>query len=162
MHELAKTLLPPPRKQNTACDACRSAVFTCFSPHSPPSLNVQLPGHARSSAIEFPATIKLVVDFCSRSPRPLHAQPPTQVSGRPPARSLLCDSLVNPRSVHQHCLAKEYPCTSVLTSCIPPTKSSHPSPLSGILYSRRRQKSGTENQDHKACQQLGKSESLYL
>ena len=32
IHELAKTL-PPPRKQNTACDACRSARFLsiCFN-----------------------------------------------------------------------------------------------------------------------------------
>jgi len=120
MHELAKTLLPPPRKQNTACDACRSAAFLSFSHHSPSSSNVQLAGLARSNAIESPATIKLVVDFCSRSPCPLHAQPPTQVSGRLPARSLLCDSLVNPRSVHQHCLSKDYPCTSVLASRIPP------------------------------------------
>jgi hypothetical protein len=29
IHELAKTL-PPPRKQNTACDACRSARFLSF------------------------------------------------------------------------------------------------------------------------------------
>lgn len=28
MHELAKTL-PPPRKQNTACDACRSRKVKC-------------------------------------------------------------------------------------------------------------------------------------
>ncbi|KAJ6508924.1 hypothetical protein C8R45DRAFT_1208509 [Mycena sanguinolenta] len=29
IHELAKTSLPPPRKQNTACDACRSRKVKC-------------------------------------------------------------------------------------------------------------------------------------
>ena len=35
-------------------------------------------------------------------------------------------------------------------------------PFPGTLYSRRRQKSGTENPDHKACQRLGKSDPLSL
>ncbi|KAF9007666.1 hypothetical protein BDZ89DRAFT_1168462 [Hymenopellis radicata] len=42
MHELAKTL-PPPRKQNTACDACRSRKVKCNrlpASTSPPSPNI--------------------------------------------------------------------------------------------------------------------------
>lgn len=115
MHELAKTL-PPPRKQNTACDACRSGGprFVSHSTHHPLP---QLSGHERSSAIESPATIKLVVDFRSPSSRTSYAQLPTQVPGRLPARSIFCEKLVNPRSVHQHCLSKNYPCTLVSPSC---------------------------------------------
>ena len=109
MHELAKTL-PPPRKQNTACDACRFAALPSF--FTPLTASLQLPEHERSSAIESPATIELVVDFCFH---PSHTQLPTQVPGRLPARSFFCDSLVNPRSVHQHCLSKDYPCTSVFS-----------------------------------------------
>lgn len=82
--------------------------------------------------------------------------------GRLPARSIFCGNLVNPRSVHQHCLSKDYPCTSVLASRPHPCRNLTYALLPGTLSSRRRQKSGTENPDHKACQQLGKSDPLSL
>ena len=52
IHELAKTL-PPPRKQNTACDACRCAVHSYMEPV--PTLDDRLcyPGLAKSSAINY-------------------------------------------------------------------------------------------------------------
>ena len=50
MHELAKTL-PPPRKQNTACDACRSANQLVSLRHAHITLCIDL---ARSSAIGCP------------------------------------------------------------------------------------------------------------
>ncbi|KAJ7784676.1 hypothetical protein B0H16DRAFT_1709374 [Mycena metata] len=45
MHELAKTL-PPPRKQNTACDACRSRKVKCN----------RLPGQEKASILPSPPT----------------------------------------------------------------------------------------------------------
>ena len=60
---------------------------------------------------------------------PPHTQLRIQVPGRLPARSFSRDSLVNPRSVHQHCLSKDYPCTSVPRRMSAPAETSHsPSP----------------------------------
>lgn len=49
IHELAKTL-PPPRKQNTACDACRSG---CRIFRGDPLSHFHLTDHEKSSATGF-------------------------------------------------------------------------------------------------------------
>ncbi len=100
IHELAKTL-PPPRKQNTACDACRSFL--------------SLPFRAR------PDLFRTRKVKCNRVPGQDKARPlpffsfavlltQTPVPGTFQVLSVAILGLVC-RS--QHCITKNYPCTSV-------------------------------------------------
>ena len=99
IHELAKTL-PPPRKQNTACDACRFVPHPRLEPASCP------PRSRKVKCNRIPGQEKV-------RPRatPLPRRSPSFISTVPgPSNRMSPHPLLIPA---QHCLSKNYPCTLV-------------------------------------------------
>ena len=111
IHELAKTL-PPPRKQNTACDACRSVAFPPY-----PHRTITPPIRARKvKCYRLPGQDKV----CRSRPMALlfFTLPPFHrpVSGKSLPFHPLSSPEFTPPILNQHCLSKNYPCTSVFFS----------------------------------------------
>lgn len=119
IHELAKTL-PPPRKQNIACDACRYARI-----YPPVLLHTLIPRHLLSRALNRQRKVK-----CHQLPGQPKARPPPSLDPSFGTVTLIVpDAFLVPSMrllpshiralIHtyaQHCMVKNYPCTSVLFS----------------------------------------------
>ena len=100
IHELAKTL-PPPRKQNTACDACRSFPFFHFRARSDLFRTRKVkcnrvPGQDKVRPLPFFSFAFLLTQ--------------TPVPG---TFHVLLVAIVGLVCRSQHCITKNYPCTSV-------------------------------------------------
>ena len=113
IHELAKTL-PPPRKQNIACDACRCAMIyllasSMFHPLTPPTPTRQAEESKVPSAAwttESVSSLSFITPYAQ-----LTVPVPFPVPGIPLPRYPV--SQINPHFYAQHCMVKNYPCTSV-------------------------------------------------
>ena len=115
IHELAKTL-PPPRKQNIACDACRCVLIYLLitiarlhrsSPRQAEESKVQsVAWTAKSTSYFFFPTVCSTDHFCL-FPSAKYATP------LPTLHQLYSHSDT------QHCMVKNYPCTCVLASIFP-------------------------------------------